>query len=106
MIRRPPRSTLFPYTTLFRSCPKCGAVVPVRFTTTKSLSCPSCGSLVDLSQGIGKELSYAEQNEPVRPAIPLGSKGALEGLQWQVVGFQHRMGEEAEIGRASCRERV
>src|SRR5258708_4564124 len=77
------------------NCPKCGAVVPVRFTPTKSLSCPSCGSLVDLSQGIGKELSYAEQNEPVRPAIPLGSTGALEGLQWQVVGFQHRMGEEA-----------
>src|SRR2546422_4408534 len=24
MIRRPPRSTLFPYTTLFRSCPRCG----------------------------------------------------------------------------------
>src|SRR3712207_9072156 len=24
MIRRPPRSTLFPYTTLFRSCPSCG----------------------------------------------------------------------------------
>src|SRR5687767_15416999 len=23
MIRRPPRSTLFPYTTLFRSCPTC-----------------------------------------------------------------------------------
>src|SRR5260370_28678756 len=25
MIRRPPRSTLFPYTTLFRSCDRCGA---------------------------------------------------------------------------------
>src|SRR5260370_8594530 len=24
MIRRPPRSTLFPYTTLFRSCENCG----------------------------------------------------------------------------------
>src|SRR2546430_12173136 len=24
MIRRPPRSTLFPYTTLFRSCPSTG----------------------------------------------------------------------------------
>src|SRR3712207_7517972 len=24
MIRRPPRSTLFPYTTLFRSCEQCG----------------------------------------------------------------------------------
>src|SRR2546427_5370813 len=29
MIRRPPRSTLFPYTTLFRS-PGCGPVVPGR----------------------------------------------------------------------------
>src|SRR2546430_13721954 len=26
MIRRPPRSTLFPYTTLFRSLPACAAV--------------------------------------------------------------------------------
>src|SRR2546422_5967727 len=32
MIRRPPRSTLFPYTTLFRSLddPRKGAVLPVR----------------------------------------------------------------------------
>src|SRR3712207_8352132 len=27
MIRRPPRSTLFPYTTLFRSCSKCPHVL-------------------------------------------------------------------------------
>src|SRR3712207_7388792 len=27
MIRRPPRSTLFPYTTLFRSCPEAGLAV-------------------------------------------------------------------------------
>ncbi|WP_280190162.1 DUF4178 domain-containing protein [Delftia sp. PS-11] len=77
------------------NCPKCAAVVPVRFSSTKSLSCPSCGSMVDLSQGMGGELAYAEQNEPVSPSIALGSKGMLEGLQWQVVGFQHRMGQEA-----------
>src|SRR2546429_9565204 len=29
MIRRPPRSTLFPYTTLFRSVPSADALVPV-----------------------------------------------------------------------------
>src|SRR2546430_4222601 len=29
MIRRPPRSTLFPYTTLFRSCPRSGSPAPV-----------------------------------------------------------------------------
>src|SRR5258708_9203729 len=28
MIRRPPRSTLFPYTTLFRSCPRSSASAP------------------------------------------------------------------------------
>ena len=78
------------------NCPKCAAVVPVRFSSTKSLSCPSCGSMIDLSQGMGKDLAYAEQHDPVRPAIPLGSKGMLEGLQWQVVGFQHRMGQEAD----------
>src|SRR2546426_5972241 len=30
MIRRPPRSTLFPYTTLFRSLARIGAVAPLR----------------------------------------------------------------------------
>ncbi|WP_027014896.1 DUF4178 domain-containing protein [Comamonas composti] len=76
------------------NCPKCGGGVPVRFSSTKSLSCPSCGSLIDLEQGMGQQLAYAEQHEPVRPSIPMGSKGMLEGLQWQVVGFQHRMGKE------------
>src|SRR3712207_8948566 len=44
MIRRPPRSTLFPYTTLFRSrrkkatpCPKCSNPMP-RWMTV----CPDC----------------------------------------------------------------
>src|SRR2546429_1888903 len=35
MIRRPPRSTLFPYTTLFRSC----AERPWLFTTRRGASC-------------------------------------------------------------------
>ena len=74
------------------NCPKCGAVVPVRFDTTKALSCPSCGSLIDMSKGMGAELSYAEQRRKVKPLIPLGSEGTLDGLKWQVVGFQRRSG--------------
>src|SRR5438876_6531215 len=36
MLRRPPRSTLFPYTTLFRShCPGEGALVPGRRSTLR-----------------------------------------------------------------------
>jgi hypothetical protein len=48
--------------------------------------------LIDLSQGIGGELKAAMQDEPVQPLIPLGTLGTLQGVQWQVVGFQHRMG--------------
>src|SRR5690349_22991613 len=37
MIRRPPRSTLFPYTTLFRSiCPGIGPTMPGNFASVQS----------------------------------------------------------------------
>src|SRR5438874_9202477 len=43
MIRRPPRSTLFPYTTLFRSCvrPKCAAVRVTRTLPARPSHCES-----------------------------------------------------------------
>lgn len=74
------------------NCPHCGAPVTVALATSKSITCGSCNSLIDLSQGIGGELKAAIQDEPVQPLIPLGSKGQLQGVHWQVVGFQHRMG--------------
>lgn len=76
------------------NCPHCGAPVQVQLSTTKSITCGSCASIIDLSSGVGGELRSAEQDEPVRPIIPLGSKGQLQGVHWQVVGFQHRMGVE------------
>src|SRR2546430_12500637 len=40
MIRRPPRSTLFPYTTLFRSEAKHGRPP----TSLDEINCPNCGN--------------------------------------------------------------
>ena len=74
------------------NCPHCGAPVAVALATSKSITCGSCNSLIDLSQGIGGELKSAIQDEPINPLIPLGTLGQLQGTQWQVVGFQHRMG--------------
>jgi endogenous inhibitor of DNA gyrase (YacG/DUF329 family) len=74
------------------NCPNCGAPVTVNLADSKSITCASCHSIIDLSQGIGGELRHATQDEPVRPLIGLGSLGQLQGVQWQVVGFQHRMG--------------
>ncbi len=77
------------------SCPNCGAAVTVTLASTKSITCASCHSLIDLSQGVGAQLAHAIQDEPVAPLIPLGSQGTLQGVNWQVVGFQNRLGTEA-----------
>ena len=76
------------------SCPNCGAPVEVRLAQSKAITCRSCNSLIDLSRGVGAELLEAEQKEPVRLLIPLGTTGTLQAAAWQVVGFQHRMGQE------------
>lgn len=76
------------------NCPHCGAPINVQLEQSKSVACGACASIIDLSQGIGAELKYAVQHEPVRPLIPLGSQGRLAGATWQVVGFQHRVGRE------------
>ncbi|TPG24912.1 DUF4178 domain-containing protein [Variovorax guangxiensis] len=76
------------------ACPNCGAPVAVNLADSKSITCGHCHSIIDVSQGIGGELKHAEQDDPVRPLIALGSVGTLQGVKWQVVGFQHRMGQE------------
>lgn len=76
------------------ACPHCGATVEVKLADSKSITCASCHSLIDLTQGIGGQLAHALQDEPVQPLIPLGSTGLLQGVQWQVVGYQHRLGTE------------
>ncbi|MDQ3058971.1 MAG: DUF4178 domain-containing protein [Pseudomonadota bacterium] len=76
------------------NCPNCAAPVSITLATSQSITCPACHSLMDLSRGVGAQLKSALQDEPVSPLIPLGSIGQLQGVSWQVVGFQHRMGHE------------
>src|SRR6266446_6820622 len=46
MIRRPPRSTLFPYTTLFRShCERSEAISPTTHRTRPQIAASPCGLL-------------------------------------------------------------
>lgn len=78
------------------SCPNCGAPVEVTLAGSKSITCRSCNSIIDLTQGTGAALKHAIQDEPVSPLIALGTTGQLQGVQWQVVGFQHRMGHEPD----------
>src|SRR3712207_7463053 len=49
MIRRPPRSTLFPYTTLFRS------TSPVAFTASSSRSLNASWSSAETARGVARK---------------------------------------------------
>ena len=76
------------------NCPNCGASLSALLATTQSMTCSACHSIIDLSQGVAGELKHAVQDEPVQPLIALGSSGTLQGVEWQVVGYQHRMGHD------------
>src|SRR3712207_9429986 len=97
MIRRPPRSTLFPYTTLFRSTP---ALLDVMAGNADLYFSLLPESLPHIRDGRLRPIAFssAERN-PNLPDVPL--------VQDVLPGF---VGDTAyglvEIGRASCRERV
>src|SRR5256886_16670518 len=114
MIRRPPRSTLFPYTTLFRSrwrdgridiqggtlrWPLSGAPLPLTLSVTHAqlrhrASAWTADALVLLPASLGASvhLALAVTGDPARPA---GSSGTLSfaGRMLTVAGWR-------EIGRA------
>src|SRR3989441_12879513 len=97
MIRRPPRSTLFPYTTLFRS---------LRAAPSDAGQHVSLGLALAL---MGRRSDAIREAEHGVALLPVG-KDAYVGpyLHHQLARIYVLAGEpkKAEIGRASCRERV
>src|SRR3712207_7946962 len=67
MIRRPPRSTLFPYTTLFRSMDHRGNAV-VNITFAKS-DCSPCPHLTQCTTATAKRRSLSVRVQPVHEAL-------------------------------------
>src|SRR3712207_9395931 len=97
MIRRPPRSTLFPYTTLFRS--EVGVAEPVAFEG------------VDLALFAGTEGEKGAAVQLAREAIARGAIVVDNGSDFRLdpevplaVPEVNADALEAQIGRASCRE--
>src|SRR2546425_7456241 len=70
MIRRPPRSTLFPYTTLFRSLPPGGRVGIL------GLAYKPNTTVVEESQGIAFARYFASKGAPVVVYDPAALEGA------------------------------
>src|SRR3712207_9048575 len=86
MIRRPPRSTLFPYTTLFRSHPGTPRLFTERFATPDG-------------RARFLRVEHVEAHEPPDAEYPYV-------LTTGRVLAQYQSGTQTQIGRASRRERV
>src|SRR3989441_11411338 len=98
MIRRPPRSTLFPYTTLFRSVEMTRQRVRPSLWHSMTAECPTC-------HGTGRVF----RPEVVVRRMERSLKRA--GAEHRERQLAVRLHPEValylvEIGRASCRERV
>jgi hypothetical protein len=73
------------------SCPNCGGPVQLRgFAHTLSVVCPQCHSVLDASTPEVEILQQFQGKTQVQPTIPLGSRGKLDGTQYEVIGFQTR----------------
>src|SRR2546429_7436999 len=83
MIRRPPRSTLFPYTTLFRSCsagvrPTVPHRIPIAITASAALAAISVWVLF-LGPARGDAVAYPAVKYALRPPPKKGRIAAYVG---------------------------
>ena len=73
------------------ACANCGASVPLRaIGLTVTVACPTCGALIDATNESYRILRKIEKKTPIKPLIPLGTRGKLEGITWEVIGFMQR----------------
>jgi hypothetical protein len=73
------------------SCPSCGGRIELRgFAHTRTAVCVQCCTVLDASTPELKILQRFDERARVRPLIPLGTRGKIQGKQWQVIGFQVR----------------
>src|SRR5256885_15538789 len=97
MIRRPPRSTLFPYTTLFRSSAE----------KSRNIWCAKDQAGAWADHMLRDKVPAAAQcdTSAVQRNLAFGRKYKITGTPTVIFTDNTRV-PGAKIGRASCRERV
>ena len=72
-------------------CPNCGGPIELRgFGHAMTAVCPGCLSVLDASSPELTILQKINEKMRVTPLIPLGTRGKLNGAEWEVIGFQVR----------------
>lgn len=73
------------------NCRNCGGQVELRAPgQTLTAACTHCHAVTDLSDDNFKVISEYYSELIWEPVIPLGTRGKLEGAEWEVIGFMVR----------------
>lgn len=80
-------------------CPSCGGTVELRgHGSALNAVCIQCLSIIDAQDPGLKVLQQFEESQRRQPIIPLGSRGKLHDVEYEVIGFQVRaINVEGEI---------
>jgi hypothetical protein len=71
-------------------CPNCGGTVELRAAGfSMSATCGSCASLIDTATPDLAVIQRAKGRQRMEPVIPLGRRGKLFDVNYEVIGFQH-----------------
>ncbi|PYT14996.1 MAG: hypothetical protein DMG59_15405 [Acidobacteria bacterium] len=82
-------------------CPNCGGPVELRgFGHAITVVCPQCLSVLDASTPLLKVLQQAEEAQRPTLKIPLGTRGKLSGVEWEVIGYQTRGVQDVDTSYA------
>lgn len=72
------------------NCPHCAAPLQIHSPAIESVGCDSCGSIIGIDNENVQLLAKAVQAMRAIPWLPLGSRGTLCGIDWEVIGFMRR----------------
>lgn len=72
-------------------CPSCGAPVTVRASGhSVVVTCSGCKAVIDVSDPNHQILSRYQEKKRIEPLIPLGQRGDVFGVTYEVIGFMQR----------------
>src|SRR5258706_8619044 len=106
MIRRPPRSTLFPYTTLFRSlrCRRCAAKLTVHYTGSRHDVARYACHRAWLDKGQARCISFGGQRVDERIAAEVLRIVQPAAIEAATLAYQEEAAQQDEVEDALQRD--
>ncbi|MBN8247257.1 MAG: DUF4178 domain-containing protein, partial [Verrucomicrobia bacterium] len=73
------------------NCPQCGAATELRAAgLSMCCVCHNCGATLDTSHPRVQVLATAQKRQHLKPVLPIGVRGRLDGVEYEVIGFLQR----------------